>query len=58
MSILGLIVVIVLIVFALWLVQNYLPVPFKVPVLIIVVVLALVWIASVLVPGLTTARIR
>lgn len=57
MSILGIIVAIVLIVFALWLIQTYLPVPFKTPALLIVVVLALIWIASVLWPGLTNARV-
>ncbi len=57
-SILGLIVTILLIVFALWLVQAYMPVPFKMPVLIIIVLLALLWVASILVPGLATTRVR
>lgn len=57
MSILGIIIAIVLIVFALWLIQTYLPAPWKTPALLIVVVLALVWIAMVLWPGLSTARV-
>lgn len=57
MSILGIIIAIVLICFALWLVQTYLPAPWKTPALLIIVVLALVWIVSVLWPGLTAARV-
>lgn len=58
MSVLGLLLAIVLIVFALYIVQTFLPAPWKTPVLVLVVIVALVWVLSILVPGLTSARIR
>lgn len=58
MTLLGLLIGVLVIVFALWLVQTFLPAPYKTPVLVIVVVLALVWVASLLWPGLTSARIH
>lgn len=51
MTIVGLIVAILLIVFALWIVSTYLPAPFKTPVLVIIVVLALLWVVMLLIPG-------
>jgi len=58
MSILSIIIGIVLIVFALYLVSTYVNAPWKTPALLVIVLLALIWIASFFVPGLMTARIR
>ena len=57
MSIVALVVTICVIVFALWLVQTFLPAPWRTPLLVIIVILALVWLATLLFPGLTSARI-
>jgi hypothetical protein len=58
MSIVGILIALVLIVFVCWLVQTYLPAPFKLPALLIIVLLAVIWVVSLLFPALTTARIR
>lgn len=58
MSILGIIIGVLLIVFALWIVQGYVNAPFKTPLLVVIVVLALIWVASYFVPGLTALRVR
>lgn len=58
MSILGIVVVICLIIFALWLVRTYIQAPYQQPAIVLIVVLALIWIVWLLFPGLTTARVR
>ncbi len=58
MSVFGIVVGVLLIIFALWIVQVYVDPPFKTPLLVVVVVLALIWIASFFMPGLTSMRIR
>jgi cell division protein FtsX len=58
MSILGIAIIVLLIVFGCWLVSTYIQPPFKTPILVVIVVLTLVWILSMIVPGLTTARVR
>lgn len=57
MTIIGLLVGICVLLFALWLIQTYMPVPWKVPALVIVVLLALVWLATAFLPGLTSMRV-
>lgn len=57
MSILGIVVIVLLILFACYLVQAYVNPPFKTPILAIIVALALIWILSVIVPGINTTRV-
>lgn len=57
MSLITLLVTVCLIIFALWLVVTFLPAPWKTPLLVLIVILALVWIATLLVPGLTSMRV-
>jgi hypothetical protein len=57
MSVVTLIVGICVLLFACWLTNSYMPVPWKVPALVVIVLLGLIWLASVFVPGLTNARV-
>lgn len=58
MTIAGLIIGLCIILLMCWLVQTYLPVPWKTPVLVIIVILALVWLASAFFPSIGATRIR
>jgi len=57
MSIIGILLTIVLIVFVCWLIATYMPAPFKTPALAIVVLVAVVWLLTLLFPALTSARV-
>ncbi len=56
-SIVTLLVGICVLLFALWLINTFLPVPWKTPLLVIVVLLGLLWLASAFVPGLSSIRV-
>lgn len=58
MTILSLLVAVAIIVFALWLVQTYLPAPWKTPVLVIIVLLALVFLLTQFFPGAATTKVK
>ena len=58
MTLFGLLIAILVIVFALWLVKNYMPAPFQTPTLVIVVVLALIFLVFTFWPGAANVRIR
>ena len=57
MSIVALVVTVCVIIFALWLVQTFLPAPWKTPVLVIVVLLALLWLVTLMFPGVAGLRV-
>lgn len=57
MSIVALVVTLCVILLMLWLVQNYMPLPWKTPVLVIVVLLALLWLVTLMFPGVAGLRI-
>ncbi len=56
MSIIALIIAASLILFALYLVQSFIPAPWKTPLLIVIVVVALVWILSLFVPSIANTH--
>lgn len=58
MPVVTILILIVLVCFALYIVQTYLPAPWKVPVLVLVVIVALIWVLSFFVPGLATIRVH
>ena len=58
MTLLGFLLAIAVIVFALWLVKNYMPAPWQTPTLVIVVLLALVFLIVTFWPGAANVRIR
>ncbi len=57
MSIIAILVAIVVLVFCCWLVATYMPAPFKTPVLVVVVLIAVIWLLSLLFPALTAVRV-
>ncbi len=57
MTIIGLLVGICVILFACWLLNTYMPAPWKIPALVVVCLLALVWLLSVFMPGLANLRV-
>lgn len=58
MTLVGLIVGILVILFALWLIRTFVSGPWQAPLMVIVVVLALAWLATIFFPGLTSVRVR
>jgi hypothetical protein len=58
MTLMGLIVVIAIIILILWMVQTYMPPPWKTPILAIVVLLALIFLIVSVWPGAANIRIR
>jgi len=58
MTLLGLLIAVAIIILALWIVQTYMPPPWKTPTLVIVVVLALCFLVYALWPGAATVRVR
>lgn len=57
MTLLTLIVGICVLLFALYLVRTFLPAPWQTPLLVIIVILALVWLATIFAPGITSLRV-
>lgn len=57
MSIVALVVTLCVIILMLWLVQTFMPLPWKTPVLVIVVLLALLWLITLLFPSLSAFRV-
>lgn len=57
MSIIALVVTLCVILLMLWLVNTYMPLPWKTLLLAIVVLMAVVWLALFLFPGITGMRV-
>lgn len=57
MSLLTLLVGICIFLFALYLVKSFMPQPWATPTLVVIVLLALIWLAQAFVPGLSAIRI-
>lgn len=58
MTIIGLVVFILIIIFLCWLASTYLSPPFRMPVLVLLVVIACIVLLAQFVPGLAALRIR
>lgn len=58
MTLLGLLVGIVVILFACWLVKTYLPGPWQTIALVVIVFLALGWLATIFFPNVLSLRVR
>lgn len=57
MTILGLLFAVCVIVFLLWVTREFMPAPFKTPVLVFLVLLGIAWVLSQVWPGLASARL-
>lgn len=57
MTLIGLLIGICVILFACWLANSFMPAPWKTPVLVVIVLLALVWLVSLFLPNVASMRI-
>lgn len=58
MTVIGLLIVICVVLFCLWLVQTYMPAPWKTPTLVVLVLLAVVFCIVTIFPGAANVRVR
>ena len=58
MGIVEILIIVCVLIFILWLVTNYMPVPWKTPVLVVIVLIAVIWLLTLMFPSISNFRIH